>query len=118
MRYQSGITVSGMLFTCVGLLLIVAIAFKIIPVYIEYFAIQKHMKSMAEDPALKAVRRAELDRAWAARATVDNIRSLPPENIDYQKEGDRWLISGSYSVKVHLFRNVSACFDFEPSSKQ
>ena len=118
MRYQRGVTLSGMLMSCVFLLLLVALAFKIVPVYIEYAAIQRQMKSMAEDPTLKAVRRGELDRAWAARATVDNIKSLPPENIDYQKEGDRWIISGSYSVKVPLFRNVSACFDFEPSSKQ
>ena len=116
MRYQRGVTLTGMVMACVVLILLAAIAFKIVPVYVEYAAIQRQMKSMADDPGLKAVRRGELDRAWAARASVDNIKSLPPENIDYQKQGDRWVITGSYSVKVHLFRNISACFDFEPSS--
>jgi hypothetical protein len=59
-----------------------------------------------------------MDRAWAARATVDDVRSLSGDAIEYEKGPDGWQISANYSVKVPLFRNVAACFDFHPSSKQ
>lgn len=118
MNRQKGVTITGLLTVCVLLFLILLLGFKIVPVYVEYQTIQKHFRGMADDPSLRAVRRSELDRSWAARTTIDDIKSLAPESIDYNKEGDGWVISADYSVKVPLVRNISACFDFHPTSKQ
>jgi hypothetical protein len=106
-----------MLMVSVLLIIVLLLAFKVVPVYLEYYTIQKHFKGMAADPALRNARRSDLDRSWAARTTVDNVTSLPPSAIEYTREGDGWVISADYAVKVGLTRNVSACFDFHPSSK-
>jgi hypothetical protein len=115
---QKGLSVSGLIFVSIVLVLVLIMGFKVVPVYMEYSTIQRMFRSMAEDPTLKSARRGEMDRAWAARATVDDVRSLSGDAIEYEKGPDGWQISANYSVKVPLFRNVAACFDFHPSSKQ
>jgi hypothetical protein len=115
---QKGVTITGLLTVCVLLFIVLLLAFKVVPVYIEYRTIQSHFRGMADDPSLRAVRRSELDRSWAARTSIDDIKSLPAESIEYTKEGEGWVISADYSVKVPLVRNISACFDFHPTSKQ
>jgi hypothetical protein len=115
---QKGLSVTGLIFVSIVLVLVLILGFKVVPVYIEYGTIQRVFKSMAEDPTLKSARRAEMERAWASRATIDDVRGLSGDAIEYEKGPDGWQISANYSVKVPLFRNVAACFDFHPSSKQ
>lgn len=117
MKRQKGLTLTGLVVASVLIIIVVLLGFRIVPSYFEYITIQRAFKAMSEDPALRTARRGDLDRAWSARATVDNIRSLEGTAIDYIKEGDKWAISAEYSVKVPLFRNVNACIDFKPTSK-
>jgi hypothetical protein len=115
---QKGLSVTGLIFVSIVLVLVLIMGFKVVPVYLEYNTVQRLFRSMAEDPTLKNARRAEMERAWALRTAVDDIRSVSGEVIEYEKSADGWLISANYSVKVPLFRNVSACLDFHPTSKQ
>ena len=117
MKKQRGVTLTGMIIVSVIVVLLLLLAFKIVPVYVEYFAIERQMKAMAIDPKMRGATRAQIMNAWAARATVDNLQSLDPTYIEVTKEGDGIVVSGEYSVKVPLFKNVSAYFDFKPSSK-
>jgi hypothetical protein len=38
--------------------------------------------------------------------------------MSFEREGDRWVISADYSVKVPVVYNVNLCIDFHPSSRQ
>lgn len=118
MNRQKGVTITGLIIVLVVAVLVLLLAFKVVPVYIEYNTVQRIFRSMAEDPSLRAARRSDLERAWAARATVDNVQAVSGDNMEIVKEGDTWVITAEYSVRVPLFRNVSACFDFKPSSKE
>ena len=117
MKKQRGITITGFIAVAIVFVLLLVMVFKVLPVLIEYKAIERQMKSMADDPALRGAARPSLDRAWAMRAAVERMSSLPPEQIEFTKEGDQLVVSGEYAVKVPLFLNTSACFDFKPSSK-
>ena len=118
MKKQRGLTLTGMIVVAFILVLLAILSFKVIPVYIEYQTVQRLFRSMAEDPALRKASRRELDSAWAARTSVDNVKSLPSENIEYQKDVNGLAVSAEYAVKVPLFRNVSLYFEFRPSSQQ
>lgn len=118
MNRQKGVTLTGLIVVCVVVILVLLLGFKVLPAYMEYSNIQKIFTAIAEDPALRSARRSDLERSWAARATVDNIQSLDGALIDYSKEADGWTISAEYSVKIPLFRNVNACIDFKPSSRE
>jgi hypothetical protein len=116
MRKQRGITFGGMLFVCALLVAVALMLLKVVPLILEYRTIQTTFKSMAEDPKLRTATAAQMRNAWENRNIVGDVKSLPPENIEYVKEGNQWTISAEYSAKVPLFANVSLLLDFHPSS--
>ena len=116
-KRQRGLTITGMILASIVVVLVLLLGFKIVPVYVEYFAIEKQLKAMSLDPKLRSPSRAAIAGAWAARATVDNLHSLQGEQIEYVREGDQIVFSADYAVKVPLFKNVAACFDFHATSK-
>jgi hypothetical protein len=116
MKKQRGVTITGMLLFSVVLVLVLLVGFKVTPVYLEYNTIKKNFKAMAEDPTLQKAQVGEMRRAWDARTSVDNVKSLTAQDIVYTRESTGWNISADYSVKVPLFQNVSFCFDFHPTS--
>ena len=117
MTRQKGVTLTGMLLASVVLVILVLLAFKIVPVYIEYFAIQKHFRELAADPNLRGGVRRQVAAAFAARASVDDLESVSPDQIEVTKTPNGIVVSAEYERRVRLFRNVSACFDFQPSSE-
>jgi Domain of unknown function (DUF4845) len=117
MRRQAGITLTGMMLTAIVLIMVLLLAFKVVPVYVEYYAIEKAFKALASDPNLRGANRRQVAAAFAARAAVEDFRSVLPEDLQVTKSGDGIVVSAEYEKKVHLFRNVSACFEFKPSSE-
>ena len=116
MKKQKGVSITGLLIVCVLLVFVLLVAFKVVPVYLEYNTIRKNFKAMAEDPALQKASVLEMRRAWDNRTSVDNIKSIGPQDIDYARDSTGWNISADYSVKVPLFQNINFCFDFHPAS--
>jgi hypothetical protein len=106
-----------MIVVCVLIIIVLLLGMKVVPVYVEYFAIQKNFRAMAEDPSLAAARRPELLRAWSGRATVDNITALKGSDITFERDGEELVVSAEYSVRVPIYRHVNFCFDFQPSSR-
>ena len=117
MHKQSGITLTGMVLGSIVFILLLLLAFKLVPVYTEYYAIQRNFKALAEDPNLKSANRRQVAIAFASRATVDDIRSVRADDIQVTKTGNGIVVSAEYEKRVHLFHNVSACFEFKPSSE-
>jgi hypothetical protein len=117
MKRQKGLSLTGMIIVCTLLFLLMILAFKVVPVYLEFFTVEKHFKAMAMDPKLRSGNRQAVAAAWSARAAVDNLNSVQPDLIEVTKEADGIVVSAEYAVKVPLFRNVAACFDFTPSSR-
>ena len=119
MRRQEGVTLSGFIVVAViGIFALLAV-FKIGPPYWEFMTIQKQLKAVASDPAVSSTgdRRA-VDSAFVSRATIENIQSITYSDIQIQKEGGTVVLSADYSVKVPLFANLSACMDFNATSKK
>jgi Domain of unknown function (DUF4845) len=116
MREQKGVTLTGFLIVAIIVVLVLLAAFKIAPAYFEYYAIQKQFKAIANDPGARSMSRREIEGAFVARQTVENIKSVGAGDIQVTKDGTSVILSAEYSVKVPLFGNLSACMDFNPSS--
>ena len=114
---QRGLTLTGMFFGSIVLVLLLLLGFKLVPVYIEYHTIQNHFKALAGDPNLRAAPRRQVAAAFAARASVDDVQAITPDQVEVTKKPDGIVISAQYEKRVPLFYNVSACFDFQPSSE-
>jgi hypothetical protein len=117
MRRQRGVTFVGMVFIA-GLIVFGAIiGIKLIPAYIEYATVTNHLRELARGPEGRGGNPAEVMAAFRKRAQVDDIQAVTAEDLSVEKDGNETVIVAAYSTKVKLFGNLSACIDFEASSK-
>lgn len=118
MHKQHGITLTGFLIFAVLAIAALLLGFKIAPPYMEYLTIQKTMRTLATEPAMKTASRGEFTNAWNARAGMDNIKAIGPEDIQIEKDDSGVVLSAEYTVRVPLFYNLSALMEFKPRSDQ
>lgn len=118
MHAQRGITITGFLVFAALALAALLIGFKIGPSYAEFYTIQKIFRVMAEDPNMLTASRGEINSSFNNRATMDNLKAITYNDIEVVKDGKGIVFSASYSVRVPLFYNLSACMDFRPTSEK
>lgn len=116
MRKQRGLTLSGLMLWGILIVVLVMLGLKVGPAYMEYYTIQKTFKTIVSEPGMRNAQRSEIERAFASRAAIDNIHSVAPTDIEVSKDGGNLVLSASYSARIPLFGNASACLDFTPSS--
>lgn len=116
MHAQRGITLTGFIVFAIIFFALLLVGFKIAPPYMEYYTIQKIFRIMAAEPALQSATRGEINSAFNARAGVDNVKAITHDDLEVTKDGSDIAISATYSVRVPLAGNLSACMDFRPTS--
>jgi len=116
---QRGFSLSGMVMGMVVLALLALVAAKMAPAYIDYFAIKKILAAMEASGELESMGSRELRIAYAKRASIDNVKSIAPEDLQISKASDGGaIVSAEYSVKTPLFANVSLLIDFTVSTEK
>lgn len=113
---QRGITFGGFL-TGAFLLVVVGIfGLKLIPAYMENEQIKSVFDAMVRDPEMKSATAKDIQASFGKRASINNIKSVKPDQIDIATEQGRLVLSAYYSVKVPLAGNVSLFLEFNPTS--
>lgn len=113
---QRGISLTGFLiFAIIGVAMLL-LGFKIGPSYAEFYSIQKIFRILASEASLQNATRGEINSAFNNRATIENIKVITYNDIEVVKEDGKLTLSATYSVRVPLFYNLSACMDFAPTS--
>lgn len=118
MRKQEGVSLLGFIFWLVVVLFVLLLGFKLGPAYVEYVSIKRQFQILAHDPSLAGATRRDVEGAFVRRATMEDIRSIGPNDLQVSRDGDRLIISAQYSVRVPLFGNMSALLDFNPTSEK
>lgn len=118
MKYQRGVSLSGLLMGSVVVALVALLGMRAAPAWMEYGKIVKAVKATAGETSLKDASVAQVRTAYSKRAEIDDIKSMPPEDLEITKENGQLVIRFSYISKVPLFSNVSLVFDFEGSSEK
>lgn len=116
-KKQRGVSLSGLLVAAVILAVVSLLGMKVVPDVIEYFQILKTVKAISGDPGVKNSV-ADVRRAFDRAATIDNISSITPQDLDITKDGGNLVISFGYEKRIALFGNVSLLIDFQGSSQQ
>ena len=114
MKYQRGVTLSGLLFWGIVLALVAVLGMKVVPEYITYFKIVKAAKSVAQQSSGKTV--PEIRTAFGKYMDVDHVSTITPADLDISKEGNEIVIAFNYEKRIHLFYNVSLLIDFNGST--
>ena len=83
---------------------------KIIPSFIEFRSAKNAIQAIArETPGASPV---DIRRAFQNRATIDDIESVKPTDLDISKQGNEMVIAFAYRKEVPLFTGVALCIDY------
>ena len=111
MRKQRGVTLMGLIITLAVLGFLAVMAAKLMPAYIDYFAVKKMFATMEQAGDLKLSVR-EIRKSFDTRNTIEDVRAIKGDDLEIGKEGGETVVSVAWSVKIPMVANVSTCLDF------
>jgi Tfp pilus assembly protein PilE len=117
MGKQRGVSLIGLIITLAVLGFLAVTAAKLIPSYSEYFSVKKIMAAMVQNGDTKGTV-AEVRRAYDTRNAIEDVKSVQGRDLEVTKEGGEAVVTASWSVKIPLVANVSACIDFTVTTAQ
>ncbi|MBV8464501.1 MAG: DUF4845 domain-containing protein [Burkholderiales bacterium] len=115
MRKQNGLSLVTMLLGAIVLGLALLLVIQLIPVYTEYFSVKSVLKQLANEQA--GAPPAEIRESFVKRASIQDISSVKPDDLDITQDANGTSISVTYQAKVHLVANVSLLFDFSAQAQ-
>jgi len=111
MKTQRGITLMGALGGMIVVAFVGLFAAKLLPSYIEYYAVKKIFASMEQAGDFKGTVR-EIRVSFDRRNSIEGVQSVKGDDLEVTKEGGEAVITVAWSVKVPMIYNFSACLDF------
>ncbi len=113
LQKQKGLTFISWLiiFIMVGFLVYVGI--KIIPVYIDHYAIKATLESVKNEPQSASKSKKDLRETITKRLYVNNIRHVNRDHIKIERSGKTTKIHIAYEEVRHIVYNISLIMTFE-----
>ena len=111
MRKQLGISLKGTIFWLAILGFLGVMAAKLMPAYVEYYTVKKMLNAMYEAGDLKGTVR-EIRASFDRRNAIEDVKNVRAEDLEITKEGGEAVVTASWSVRVPMVHNASACLDF------
>ena len=115
MRQQRGLSLVRMIIglAIVGFLFVMGA--KLLPAYLEYYNVKKVFAQMKQAGAFKGTVK-EIRYEFDKRNAIEDIRSIASSDLEVTKEGGETVVSASWSAKIPMVGNASACLDFYVTS--
>lgn len=111
MRKQRGITLTSAITYMVVLAFIALFAAKLVPSYVEWLSVKKILAAMEAQGDTKGTVR-DIRNSFDKRNSIEDVKSVRGEDLEITKEGGDAIVTASWSVKVNMVYNFSACLDF------
>ena len=117
MQKQRGVSLTGLIVTLSVLGFLGVMASKLLPAYIDYFAVKKMFATMEQAGDFKLGVR-EIRKSFDTRNTIESVNDVKGDGLEIGKEGGETVVSVSWQKKVTMVGNVSACLDFYVTSQK
>jgi uncharacterized protein DUF4845 len=115
MKKQAGVSLIGMLIVASLAAFFLLLAFRSVPAYSEYFAVQKILNAMAKETTNDTTV-TQLRKDFEKRAYIDYVETVGPADLIVTKEGGKIVLSVEYERRVPVVANVSLVFAFNPTT--
>lgn len=112
-KEQDGVSLMGLIVVLFLVVIVALFAMKIIPSFLEF----RTAKTAIEQVARSAQNPGEARRAFENRATIDNIDSVRPNDLEITREGNQLVIAFAYRKEVTLFGPVGLYINYAANSK-
>jgi Domain of unknown function (DUF4845) len=116
MKKQRGMGFLGTLLVVIALIIVIITGLRVMPAYLEYFAVKNVLRSMASASEVLGGNPKEIRTSFDRRAGVENITSVKGEDLDISKDGNSTIVSANYTVKTPLAGNASLVINFSAST--
>lgn len=113
---QSGVSLVGLLAVSVVLVAVALVGMKLVPPYLEFMAVKKVIKSVAEEKG-GASTAAEIRRSYELRASVDGIESVKAGDLEVTKDSSGLVVATRYRKEIPLAGNIGIYIDFSAASR-
>jgi hypothetical protein len=110
---QLGLSLGGLIFGSIVLIVVILFGLKIGPDYMEYFTIKEAITAIANSGETSPV---EIRKSFSARQAIDNMPSIQPSDLDISHQGGAVVISFAYRKEVPLIGNMGVYIDFQASA--
>jgi hypothetical protein len=114
---QRGMGFISILLLLIAIVVVAIGGMKVVPAYLEYFAVKKAVAGMMQSGELRNSNVGEVRRSFDKRANVDDIRVISGADLEVTKDGNEIVVSFAYPKKVQLFGNVSLLIEFAGTSQ-
>ena len=115
-KYQSGMTMWGMLFVLGTLAFFLFILFKLIPPYLDDFKVKGALDSLGRQPDAGTMAPGEITEAIRKRLEIDSFDSFDlSKSLTIEPRGKMKVIRINYETVVPMVSNISILLDFDHS---
>ena len=114
MYKQRGVSLMGLLVIGSMVAFMMLLGFKLVPSYVEFFAVKKTLVALANEHKSSAPE--DIRKAFEKRAVIEDINSFKAEDLDIAKDKDSLVISVAYDKVVPLLSNVYVLIKFQAAS--
>ena len=111
--HQQGLSLIGVLFIGLIVVVLLLLGAKLVPAVVEYIAIERAVQKIKNEGNTVA----DIRSAFERHATIDDIKSITSRDLDITKEGDRVVISYAYTYNIPLLDNVRLVIDFSGTTR-
>jgi hypothetical protein len=116
-KNQLGVSLGGLLVGSAILIVLAMLGLKMVPSYIEFFAIKKAIAAVGED-ARNGANAAAIRRSFDNRATIDSIETVKAADLEITKDATGVVVSAAYRKEIPLVSNIGIYIDFSAVSKE
>jgi hypothetical protein len=110
---QRGLSLISLIFVGLIIVLLLMVGMKTVPAFTEYLAIERAVQKVASEGQTVH----DIRRAFDKYATIDDIKSIQGKDLDVTKDGERIVVSYTYSYSVPILENVRLVIDFSGSNR-
>lgn len=113
---QRGIGFVGLIFIFAVCAFVALLGMKLVPAYLEYFAVKKVIAAMATSEQVKSGTVAEIRKSFALRSVMDNINAVQPDDLEITKDGGETVVTATWQQRIPLFTGYTLLIDFSAST--
>jgi Sec-independent protein translocase protein TatA len=113
-KQQDGVSIMGLLIVLVLVIVLALFGMKVIPSVMEYRTAKQAIQGVARSGATTPQ---DVRRGFENRATIDNITSVRPQDLEITRDGNSVVIAFAYRKEIPLFTGVGLYLDFAANSR-
>ncbi|MES9939111.1 MAG: DUF4845 domain-containing protein [Candidatus Thiodiazotropha sp. 6PLUC2] len=115
MKKQYGLTFISWLVILIVAGFLVMVGIKVVPVYIDHFAVKTALESVKNEPFAARKSKRDIQRLILKRLDINSIRHVTKDHITIKRSKGGLNVNINYEVRRHVAYNAAIVMTFDES---